>query len=183
MFGNELALAISLLVAPIGTPIPSLEDFDWLQLQSAIHRTAIDWEIMDHREKKYLVVNTRDLQEDIDRLRQRYVDLQGAPKIIDATRFPSRDIINGKIEKNRALKREVEQRSVLETDRASGFRAATYEIDEIHEVWNTLLHAKCEFYYIDVRRKSLKKLLDLMGTKDYAAAAMPPAIPTWRFPE
>lgn len=181
MFGNEFALAVSLLVAPIGTPIPPLDDFDWLQVQSAVHRTAIDWEIMDQREKRYLIVNQRDFQDDLDRLRARYVDLQGAPKLIDATRFPDRNIINRKIEENRSVRRDIDQRRHLETDRASGFRSAMYEIDELHEVWNTLLHAKCEFYYIDVRRKALKKLHDQLGTEAYASATLPPAVPTWRF--
>jgi hypothetical protein len=181
MFGNEFALAVSLLVAPVGSPLPSLEDFDWLQVQSSIHRVAIDWEIMDQREKKYLIVNQRDLQDDVDRLRQRYADLQGAPKLVDATRFPNRDIINRMIEENRSVRRDIDQRRHLETDRASGFRSAMYEIDEFHEVWNTLLHAKCEFYYIDVRRKALKKLLELVGTEAYAAATLPPAVPGWRF--
>ena len=175
MFGNEFALAVSLLVAPVGTPLPSMEDFDWLQVQSSIHRVAIDWEIMDPREKKFLVVNQRDLQDDVDRLRQRYADLQGAPKLIDATRFPNKDIINRMIEENRAVRRDIDQRQHLETDRASGFRSAMYEIDEFHEVWNTLLHAKCDFYYIDVRRKALKKLLNQLGTEAYAAAMLPPA--------
>jgi hypothetical protein len=181
MFGNEFALAVSLLVAPVGTPVPSLEDCDWLQLQSAIHRVAIDWEIMDQREKKYLVVNQRDLQDDVDNLRQRWSDLQGAPKIADATRFPDRNIINRMIEENRAVRRDIDQRQYLETDRASGFRSAMYEIDEIHEVWTTLQRAKCEIFYVDVRRKALKKLLNLLGTEAYAAAILPPPVPTWRF--
>lgn len=181
MFGNEFALAVSLLVAPVGTPIPSLEDFDWLQVQSAVHRVAIDWEIMDQREKKYLIVNQRDFQDDLDRLRTRYADLQGAPRLIDVTRFPNRDVVNKKIEENRSMRRDVDQRRHLETDRASGFRSAMYEIDELHEVWNALLHAKCEFYYVDVRRKALKKLLALLGTEAYATATLPPAVPIWRF--
>src|SRR5262245_40551893 len=154
MFGNEFALAVSLLVAPVGTPIPSLEDFDWLQLQSALHRVAIDWEIMDQREKKFLIVNQKDLQDDVDRLRTRYVDLAGAPKAIDAVRFPDKSIINQMIAENRSLRRDIDQRRHLETDRASGFRSAMFEIDELHEVWTTLLQAKNELYYVDVRRKA-----------------------------
>lgn len=179
MYGNELALAISLLVASPGTPLPDAE-YDWLQLQSALHSTAISWEILDHREKRHFFCSEPELLEDLDRLRRRYEALQGAPKIADLMRFPDRHIIQAKIDENRTLHASIQQRSILEMDRASLFRAATYELDEMHAAWNTLLHAKSDLYYVDVRRKHLNRLLELLGTRAYSDAEMPPAVPEWR---
>lgn len=181
MFGAELALAISLLVAPVGTPLPDLEGFDWLQLQSAIHRVAIDWEIMDPREKKFIVTSAAGLENDIDVLRRRYVLLDGAPMSVDASRFPATHIIQRHIEENRNLKSVIENRIHLDSDRASGFRLALIELDEIHHAWCTLQYAKSAWNYTHIRRAELKRLLGVLGREDYASAKMPPATPEWRF--
>lgn len=138
---------------------------------------------MDPKEKRFLIVKERDFEDDIGRLRRRYIDLQGAPKMADVSRFPEKHIIANMIAQNRALRIEMEMRQVLETDRASGFRAAMYENDEILEVLVALQTARSDVYYIDVRRKALKKLLNLLGTESYAAAMLPPATPVWRFQE
>jgi hypothetical protein len=43
--------------------------------------------------------------------------------------------------------------------------------------------ARCEYYYVTVRRQALKRLKDMLGEDDYYAAKLPPHVPIWRFEE
>lgn len=181
MFGRELAFAISLIVAPIGTPLPDLDADDWLQVQSALHRVCIDWELVDEREKRYIFSKPESLLDDIENVRRRRENLVGAPRVIDAQRFPSRAIANRMLEENNALRCSIESRMELETDRRSGFRIALYELSEIQCVWSLVQRAQATSYLVWHRREFLKKLLDELGHDDYAAAKLPPSTPIWRF--
>ena len=48
-------------------------------------------------------------------------------------------------------------------------------------MWDAVRDARCEFYYVTVRRQSLQKLRDLIGKEAYAAGELPDYVPTWRF--
>ena len=50
-------------------------------------------------------------------------------------------------------------------------------------MWDAVRDARCEFYYVTVRRQALKKLRDLVGEEAYLAGTLPPNVPTWRFNE
>ncbi len=89
MSGHEIAMAISLLVAPPGTPYPDIPAEEWSGLQTAIHHIAVSWEIMDPREVKFLLTRQEDMNEDLNLLRKRYHDLQDAPRVNDSLRFPT----------------------------------------------------------------------------------------------
>ena len=43
--------------------------------------------------------------------------------------------------------------------------------------------ARCEYYYITVRRQALKRLRTMIGAEAYDAAELPPYVPLWRFLE
>lgn len=174
-FGHELALAASLITAPDEAPLPEI-DYDWLQLQSALHRLAIDWEIMDSREKRWLIAKPEELAIDIKELRRRYNCLLRAPRIADADRFPSKHIICRVLADNRNLKQQIEIKMVLELDRLSYYRAALYELEESSRAWQILEIVQGDFYgYVFARRMALKRLLDELGPEAYGNAMMPPA--------
>ena len=57
------------------------------------------------------------------------------------------------------------------------------ETDRLYLVWDAVRDARCDFYYVTVRRQALKKLRDLVGDEAYATGELPPNVPTWRFRE
>jgi hypothetical protein len=183
MSGTELAFAISLLVAPPGTPYPKIEPAEWPTVQVAICKVAIDWEIMDPREASFMMTKPEDMKEDLEVLRTRFVELNGAPLVNDAKRFPGRDSISDMLSLNRNLRKHIEVRQHVDTDRASAFRAALHETDTLYRVWDAVRDAKCEFYYVTVRRQALKKVRNMIGAEAYYTGNLPPHIPTWRFQE
>ena len=79
MSGPEYALAMLLLIAPAGSPVPEVTADEWPALQTAIHFYGVEWEILDPREVKYVLTRLDDMQADLDLLRKRYQDLKEVP--------------------------------------------------------------------------------------------------------
>jgi hypothetical protein len=60
---------------------------------------------------------------------------------------------------------------------------ALKETDSLYQVWDSVRDARCEYYYITVRRQALKRLQQMIGPDAYNAANLPPHVPLWRFQE
>jgi hypothetical protein len=179
----DLVLAATLLTAPPGTPEPAPDADRWPALQAAIHQTAVEWEILDSRETRYVLSRPEDFEADLNLLRRRYAELADAPKLADGTRFPDRRTVNDLIRFNRAYRKHLETRQVWEADRADAIRTAVTETDRLYRVWDAVRDARCEFYYVTVRRQALKKLKEMIGDDAYALGELPPYVPEWRFRE
>lgn len=179
----DLVLAAALLTAPPGTPEPIPPADRWPAIQAAIHHTAIDWEILDTRETRYVLARVEDFQGDLDILRRRHDDLADAPRVNDSERFPNRDAVNEFIRFNRAYRKHLETRQVWESDRADRIRVVVQETDRLYRVWDAIRDARCEFYYVTVRRQALKRLRDMLGEEAYAFGELPSYVPDWRFTE
>lgn len=179
----DLVLATTLLTAPPGTPEQAPTPERWPAVQAAIHQTAVEWEILDPRETRYVLSRVEDFEADLNLLRRRYAELADAPKVADSARFPDRRTVNDLIRFNRAYRKHLETRQVWEADRADAIRAAVLETDRLYRVWDSVRDARCEFYYVTVRRQALKKLKDLIGDDAYALGELPPYVPEWRFSE
>lgn len=183
MSGSECVLAMVLLVAPPGSPAPDISMEEFPALQTALHQYGVDWEILDPRETKYVLTRFEDFQADLDLLRKRYQDLKDVPKIADAQRFPDRVLVNELLSFNRQFRKHLESTSLIESHRANYFGMAMRETDRLYQIWDSVRDARCDFYYVTVRRQALKKLKTLVGSEAYFAANLPPYIPTWRFQE
>jgi hypothetical protein len=183
MSGQEIALAMSLLVAPPGNPFPDVSADEWPGIQTAIHHVAVQWEIMDPREVKFLLTRQEDMKEDLDLLRKRQQDLQDAPRVNDSMRFPDRKAVNEMLTFNRAFRRYVDMKTTLEPDRRFDYGETLRETDRLYQVWDAVRDARCDFYYVNVRRQALKRVRELVGAEAYYNANLPPSIPTWRFQE
>ena len=180
MSAYEIALAVALLSAPPGTPEPTPAADEWNTLQTALHQTAIDWEILDPRETRYVLSRVEDFEPDLNLLRRRYQDLDEAPRVADSNRFPDRRTVNELVRFNRAYRKHLDTRQIMEADRADSIREAVRETDRLYAVWDAVRDSRCEFYYITVRRQALKKLKELVGTEAYAGGDLPPYVPEWR---
>jgi len=183
MSGADLVLAAILITTPPGTPESCPPAERWENLRDAIHQTAVEWEILDPRETRYVLSRPEDFCGDLNMLRRRYQELKDAPSAADSVRFPDRNAVNELVRFNRAFRKNLDQRQQFEVDRADALRSVIWETDRLYSIWDSVRDARCEFYYVTVRRHALKKLKEQIGDDAYMHATLPPNVPTWRFNE
>ena len=180
---SDLLLAAILLTSPPGTGETTPPPDRWPAIQSAVQHLAVQWEILDKAEMKYIFSDIRDFNIDLEILRNRCVDLADAPKAGEAFRFPDRRVSAEMIQFNRAYRASLAQRQMMEGDRIDDLSEAAKETDRLYHVWDAARDARCDYYHITVRRQALKKLKGLLGDEAYATGMLPPNVPTWRFVE
>ena len=183
MFKGEFSMAFMLLTTPPGVVETPPDMATWSVLQASVQELAIQWEILDPRETKYILAKPEEYAIDINLLRRRYQDLKEVPRLADANRFPDRQTANELIQHNRAFRKTIDARRALETDRADEWLVVLKDTDQLYQVWDAVRDAKCDFYYVTVRRHALRKLKETLGDEDYAQASLPPGVPTWHFTE
>src|SRR5712671_4430730 len=111
------ALAVALLTTPPEVPDPPPDADDWPAVQEAVQSLAVEWEILDPREVRYVMARAEDWSNDMALLRRRYQELKDAPKLCDAQRFPDWNTVNELLPFNRAYRRHLDSRQALEQDR------------------------------------------------------------------
>ena len=181
MTAADLLMAAMLLTAPVDTPEPVPPEERWPVVRDAVHKTAVDWELMDPRETRYVLATREDFTADLNLLRRRHADLAGAPKLADCRRLPDRRTVNDLIRFNRAYRKHLEQRQVWEPDRTDVLQAAILETDRLYKLWDALRDAQCDFYYVTVRREALKRYREAVGADAFLGGAAPPFVPDWLF--
>ena len=181
MSASELLLAAALLTAPVGTPEQAPTEDRWIAVRDAIHKTAVEWELMDPRETRYLLAARDDFEPDLNLLRKRYAELADAPKLGECRRLPDRRTVNELIKFNRAYRKHLEERQMWESDRSDILHVAIQETDRLYRQWDAIRDAQCDFYYVTVRRAALKKLREAIGADEFRTGQMPPYVPDWRF--
>jgi hypothetical protein len=181
MSADALVAFFLLTAPPAACPEPAPEGDRWPAVQKAVQELAKEWEILDEREMKYILAKPDEFGSDLNLLRRRYQELKDVPLVADAARLPDRSVANDLVKFNRAYRKTLETRQHLETDRAAELQSAVRETDRLYAVWDAVRDARCEYYYVTVRRQSLKKLRELVGNEAYQAGELPPVVPTWRF--
>jgi hypothetical protein len=175
----EYLLALGLLLAPPDAPAPDPALFSATRLPLQV--LAVEWEILDPREVRYMLARQEDFSSDLNLLRRRNAELAGAPLAADAGRFPERTTVNELLAFNRAYRQHLEFRQPGEPARFWELRAALQETDHLYQVWDAVRDARSEYYYITVRRQALNRLRMMLGEPAYYAGELPPCVPTWRF--
>jgi hypothetical protein len=150
-------------------------------LRPGLVAVALDLEILDPRETRYVLANPEDAFSDLQMLRRRFQELADAPRVSDALRFPDRTMINELLSFNRAYRNHVEMRQPLEMGNGGYLRGAQREVDYLYQVWDTARDARCEYYYVTVRRQALKRLREMLGEDAYYQGRLPSHVPVWRF--
>jgi hypothetical protein len=179
MYGYILAAAL-LAQSPDCEELPPFSP----GLTTAIQNLAVDWEILDPREVRYVLAREEDFIADLNLLRRRYADLGDAPGAVDSQRFPlPRADINELLAFNRAYRIQIDsQMSMAPVAEAHWeYRKVLNETDHLYKIYDYLRDAKCEYYYITVRRQALKNLREELGLDNYYTGALPPHVPLWRF--
>lgn len=154
------------------------------EMRFAMAEKAIEMELMDERESKYLFAKDDEFYVDSTTVIRRFLELENTPKLGEATwRLPQREAANNMVQFNRAFHKTLSQRMLLETDRADGFRQVQKENEELYLIWDAVRDVQCEFYYVNVRRLALKKLICKIGWEDFYEGKLPPCAPIWYFVE
>ena len=169
------ARLLSMDPPPAALPLPSDG------LLTAVRRVALRWEILDERERRYILVCNQDFQYDVKLLHRRYLELADAPPLYDCMRFPDRNLVNDLLTFNRAYKAHLEGRQEIELCNAWQLRQMILETDALYAAYDLVRDAKADYYYVTVRRQALKKLKALIGDQAFYSGQLPPHVPVWRF--
>ncbi len=174
-------LALALLTSPAETADLPGETEMVAALRPALQALAIQMEILDPREVRYVLTRPEDFASDLKLLRRRYEELVDAPPLNDCQRFPERAIINDLLAFNRSYRQHIDTRQAMELAHWWELREAVQETDRLYQVWDTIRDARCDYYYVTVRRQALKRLRELVGEEAYYSGSLPPYVPLWRF--
>lgn len=180
MFPSTFLIIVTLLTSPIDAPVPC-DLCPTRELRDAMQIVAVQWEILDPREVRYVLTREEDFEADVRLLRRRYHELLGAPSLSDGNRFPERGAISDMLAFNRAYRQSLDSRLAVELVRWWELQEAVQETDRLYAVWDLVRDARCDYYYVTVRRGALKRLRDMVGPELYYSGNMPPYVPLWRF--
>jgi hypothetical protein len=173
--------AFALLASPPGSlDLPRASEL-YAHLAPALRSVAFRLELLDPREHHVLAAPD-ELGEDLKALQERFQELQAAPPLSECQRFPDRDLVGDLLAFNRQYREELSQRLAVDRVHAQELRAALEETDHLRRVWETVLEARCECYYVVVRRRALQRLRELVGAHAYYSGQLPPHVPLWRLP-
>lgn len=178
---NSLLTAVILLTAAPDSAesLPAPDVFP--HVGPTLQTLAVQWELLDPREVRYVLARPEEFTADLQLLRRRYYELADAPDLNDCQRFPDRTSVNEMLAFNRAYRRHIDIRQPVELSRWWELRTILQETDQLYQVWDTVRDARCEYYYVTVRRQALKRLRELVGTQAYYSGELPPYVPVWRF--
>jgi hypothetical protein len=180
MFTVDYLLAAVLLTAPADRDLTvSPELFN--TVGPAVQKLALKWEILDPREVRYVLARPEDFAADLKLLQRRYHELAHAPPVADCQRFPDRAVVSDLLAFNRAYRQNMDARQAVELVHWWEFREAVQEADRLYQIWDNVRDARCDYYYVTVRRHALQKLRDAIGPEAYYAGTLPPHVPVWRF--
>jgi hypothetical protein len=150
-------------------------------MMNSIQQVALSLELLDKREFRYIMAKPEDFASDLKLIQARYKKLSSAPPLSDSERLIDRTIINDMMSFNRLLKQHIELRRSMETRRYWYYEEVLQDIERLYTIWDKVRDAKCEYYYVTVRREALKDLRDLIGCQNYYSGQLPPCVPVWYF--
>lgn len=177
-----LFLAFALVVTEPTEQVPSNE-YAWLM--PVIQGVAFDLELLDQRERNYLLginseVCRNQFGADLRLLQSRWANLKDAPPLSDSIRLPNRqhamDARNLNAQYRVHLEREME--GAADKD---AYKKAISEALQLYIVWDYICDAKAEWYYATSRRTDMKRIRALLGENDYYSARFPNPVPLHRF--
>lgn len=163
-----IAICLAMLFSDQPAAMPSLSH--------AMQFACIACEIMDERERKYMFAKADDFQHDLDVMRSRWRDLYDAPRLHECYLLPERCITNELVQLNRMQKEHFEQvRELYPYDLR--FTAIIDDLNERYRLWGYARNARCEYYYVNIRREAMKKLLRSVGEQAFSRGELPSVVP------
>jgi hypothetical protein len=175
---SAMTLAASDLFAEKETP-PAPATWEH---KEALLALGVRLEVMDRRETYFFQIPEL-YEKDVDIIRNRILDLKGAPTLSDIQRYDhlSKDEINATIRLNRAYKLHLETRMAWEPDRQMILSEAIRETELCYRAWSNLAEMRTPFYFVSVRRRAALVFRDIVGEEAFQGGELPPSVPHWRF--
>lgn len=171
----EFVLAAALLTAEPDQPIPAMDCIELLR--PSILALAIDAEIIDPREKNFLLI--QNIPQDIAMLQKRNEELLSMPHLGEVKNFSNRKTINELLTINRSFKNDLQKRLEIDLVHENEIRNAIIETDQLYQAWDCLRDAQCDYYYVSVRRQALGLYKSLVGDRSFYSGEFIPYIPFW----
>lgn len=172
MFSAEVVIAAALLLGPKEITAPeSLV----AAVRPQIMSLAIKLEIIDQRE-----VPT--WGNDLHTLQDRYAVMRDLPWMDEVNRFPQLELIKEAMELNRQYRCYLSQRLAIDAVHEADIRQAISENDQLRHIWDTLSDARSPYYYLTVKRESLRVLRELIGPERFYSGNLGPPIPLRHLP-
>ena len=146
-----------------------------------IRDVAIKAEIMDVRESMYILNRPNavwgsfllsDLKLIISRARQ----YQTAPPLSDSLSLPDRETVGNLLAFNRAYKARLELLQACYPLLWQEFSEALANNERLYQIWDKVRDARCEYYFVTVRRDALRKLRELIGPEAYYSHNLPSVV-------
>jgi hypothetical protein len=181
MIPLDYVLAVGLLTAAPETPDAADALQNLATVRPTLQNLAVGWEILDPREARYVLARSEDFAADLKLLRRRLRELADAPPLCDCHRFPDRNLVNELLSFNRSYRQHLDSRQAMEGTNWWELSEAVGEADRLYQIWDTVRDARCDYYYVTVRRQALKKLREAVGYRAYCTGCLPPHVPVWRF--
>lgn len=133
-------------------------------------------EIMDAREVKYIFKSRDEFSTDVMLMRKRHAELYAAPMLWEAQRFvATRDMANELLLGNRRYKNQLVELRVLYPGDTM-ISQAIEETEFLYRVWDAFRDARCEYYYVHVRRAALKKLREMLSEDMWRRGSLPDVV-------
>ena len=140
---------------------------------------AVEAEIMDERERTYYLVRRQELELDLRLIRARIKALEDAPPMCFEALLPDSIAISSMIQDNRRYAVHID--NVIHTHpKSAQAKAAKGENDWLYQVLDSAKNVKAQYYYVYLRRLSLKRIADMIGEDAFYKSQLPPPYPTWR---
>ena len=114
-------------------------------VRPALRDLALDWEILDPREVRYVLTRGEDFPSDLKLLRRRYADLCDAPPLYDCMRFPDRALVNDMLAFNRAYRQHLDNRQAMELSNAWELHEMLLEADRLYQIWDLVRDTRCDY--------------------------------------
>lgn len=133
-------------------------------------------EIMDTREIKYIFKGRDEFSVDVLMMRKRHAELYDAPMLWESQRFvATRDMANELLMVNRQYKLQLVERMNLYPGDTM-ISQAIEETEFLYRVWDAFRDARCEYYYVHVRRAALKKLREMLSEDMWRRGSLPDVV-------
>src|SRR5437763_883704 len=117
MFTFDYLLAVVLLTTPSEMEESATVPEQYAALCPTLQDIAVQWELMDPRELRYMLIRAEDLPTDLKLLRRRYQELADAPYLHDCERFPDRTTVSELLAFNRSYRQQLDGRQSMELTR------------------------------------------------------------------
>ncbi len=180
---TNLIIAALLLSSPPQLNDPWAEKWNNPFILLTVQCMAVENEILDVRETRYMFIRNTEFTSDLNILRRRFIELANSPLTSDSDQFPDRSLISSYLAFNRAYKHHLEMQAMYYTWHYEWYRQAIKETDELFRIWDLIRDASTPYYYVTTRREALMKLKKELGDDCYYQGIFPPYVPIWRFEE